>query len=451
VTGLPAGWKRRALVELAGRHGIVSNGDCIESKYQDPNGDVRLIQLADIGDGEFLDRSARFLTATKARELNCTFLKPGDLLIARMPDPLGRACIFPGVGQPSVTAVDVLIWRAGSEAVNTRWLMHAINSPEIRAEIASLASGTTRQRVSGGNLKRLLLPTPPGEEQGRIVANLDTLLARSRQARERLAHISKLRRRYKHAILCAAFRGDLTAEWRSRANASKQSTWRAATIGSLALDIRHGTAVKCHYEPRSTPVIRIPNVSEGRIDTADLKYGEFNKKEIEKLALRPGDLLVIRSNGNIDLVGRGALVTEAVAGYVFAGYLIRLRLDVSQALPEFAALAFEELTIRSELERLAKSTSGVHNINSEQLRSLVLPLPPLPEQSEIARRVKAACSRIDALTGEVARAERLLDRFDKAASSKALRDEMGRHGEGEERACAVISRSTDPAGRRVGG
>ncbi|MFM9597551.1 hypothetical protein ACKI1O_50540, partial [Streptomyces scabiei] len=84
---------------LAGADGLVSDGDWIESKDQDPEGDVRLIQLMDIGDGEFLDKSKRYLNAEAAARLRCTFLEPGDVLIARMPDPLGRACVFPGVGQ----------------------------------------------------------------------------------------------------------------------------------------------------------------------------------------------------------------------------------------------------------------------------------------------------------------------------------------------------------------
>lgn len=90
---------------------VFTDGDWVESKDQDPTGDVRLIQLADIGDGEYLGKSARFLTSSKARELRCTFLKPGDVLIARMPDPLGRACIFPGHLKSAVTVVDVCIVR----------------------------------------------------------------------------------------------------------------------------------------------------------------------------------------------------------------------------------------------------------------------------------------------------------------------------------------------------
>jgi len=93
---LPEGWRLSTIADLVGKEGVFVDGDWVESKDQDPNGDVRLIQLADIGDGIYRDKSARFLTNQKAIALNCTFLEQGDVLIARMPDPLGRTCIFPG-------------------------------------------------------------------------------------------------------------------------------------------------------------------------------------------------------------------------------------------------------------------------------------------------------------------------------------------------------------------
>src|ERR1035441_2972954 len=103
---LPSGWEWKTIPDLVSDDGVFIDGDWVESKDQDPNGDVRLIQLADVGDGAYRDKSDRFMTKAKAEELRCTFLSQGDVLIARMPDPLGRACIFPGDTKPSVTVVD---------------------------------------------------------------------------------------------------------------------------------------------------------------------------------------------------------------------------------------------------------------------------------------------------------------------------------------------------------
>jgi type I restriction enzyme S subunit len=183
---LPDGWTVATIPNLICLNGVLSDGDWIESKDQDPKGIVRLIQLADIGDGKYLNKSARFLTLEKARELNCTFLNEGDLLIARMPDPLGRVCIFPGDEKKSVTVVDVCIVRSGSQGIDHRWLMSVINSPKLRQEIMHMSSGTTRKRISKRNLSEMLIPVPPLNEQRRIVAKIEALKARSQRVKEEL-------------------------------------------------------------------------------------------------------------------------------------------------------------------------------------------------------------------------------------------------------------------------
>jgi type I restriction enzyme S subunit len=180
------------LPEITGNAGVFVDGDWVESKDQDPNGDVRLVQLADIGDGEFLDKSARFLTSQKAAQLRCTYLQPGDILIARMPDPLGRACVFPEGQQPSVTVVDVCIVRPDLKKVWPRWLLHKINSDSFRRNIHDWTTGTTRQRISRGNLAKISFDLPPLKEQRRIAAILDNADALRRKRKRALELLDTL-------------------------------------------------------------------------------------------------------------------------------------------------------------------------------------------------------------------------------------------------------------------
>ena len=208
---LPPGWVHAAIAELAGTDGLMVDGDWVETKDQDPTGEVRLIQLADIGDGIFQNRSSRYLTKDTADRLRCTYLSPSDLLIARMAAPLGRACIFPGLNQPAVTAVDVCIWRGGAEP---RWLMHIINSPQARRLILGDASGTTRQRISGGKLKQVRLPVPPLPEQRRIVARIDELFAEIAEGEAELQRARHGLDTWRRALLKAAVTGELTRDWR---------------------------------------------------------------------------------------------------------------------------------------------------------------------------------------------------------------------------------------------
>lgn len=288
---LPRGWAYAAMAELTGTDGLMVDGDWVETKDQDPDGEVRLIQLADIGDGIFQNRSNRFLTTDTAERLRCTHLFSGDLLIARMAAPLGRACIFPGLSQPAVTAVDVCIWRGG---VEPRWLMHIINSPQARRLILGDASGTTRQRISGGKLKQIRLPMPPLPEQRRIVARIDELFAEIAEGEAALDRARQGLDTWRRALLKAAVTGELTRDWREancpsetgadllarirtqlgglaaetiparrpdmhepRAFFEKPEGWEWARIGDLTEAIDYGTSDKCATDPVGVPVLSV--------------------------------------------------------------------------------------------------------------------------------------------------------------------------------------------------
>ena len=212
---VPPGWVCATVGDIVASDGIFTDGDWVETKDQDPDGDVRLIQLADIGDGNFLDKSSRFLTSAKAHELNCTFLEKGDLLIARMPEPLGRCCIFPlDRVKKYVTVVDVCAVRLGKSPTIAKYVMYAINSPRMRTAIEELKSGSTRKRISRRNLARVEIPLAPQNEQRRIVAKIEELFSELDKSIESLKAARAKLNVYRQAVLKHAFEGKLTAQWR---------------------------------------------------------------------------------------------------------------------------------------------------------------------------------------------------------------------------------------------
>lgn len=171
------------LAELLEDAELFVDGDWVETKDQDPAGSVRLTQLADVGVGGWLDRSRRFMTPEAAERLKCTYLQRGDVLIARMPDPIGRACVFPGDERLCVTAVDVCVVRPG-RTVDARWLVGALNSTQVRRQIERLATGTTRSRISRRNLGRVALPFVNLEGQrnfARRAAEVEDTIVRCRE------------------------------------------------------------------------------------------------------------------------------------------------------------------------------------------------------------------------------------------------------------------------------
>ena len=499
MTELPQGWAKASLQELAGVEGLVTDGDWIESKDQDPDGKVRLIQLMDIGDGEFRNRSARYLTTDAAARLNCTFLEAGDVLIARMPDPLGRACVFPGVGQPAVTAVDVLVWRSGKGGADPRWLMHFVNTPEIREVIADQAGGTTRQRVAGGRLKALSLPSPPISEQRRIVTKLDGLFTRTKAARGELDRIPLLIEHYKHAILEQAFTGALTADWRSalpchpmpqtlrevrksrirnelssrRAKAlanvptvsghlpALPSSWAWVCVEELASDeprsIQSGpfgsSLLHSEFGTEGCLVIGIDNVSDGQfVPGAQHRIVEERFLELSKYRARPGDVLITV----MATIGRTCVVPENIEPSIITKHVYRITVDPRLCVPDYLMNA-----LRGSSAVLAQMGANVRGqtrpgINGEIVRRLFVPLAPKDEQTEIVRRLNTAMDWLDLVADEQEKATTLLDHLDQGLLAKAFRGELVPQDPDEEPAERLLERIRSERigrhnGRRVRG
>lgn len=204
-------WIECTLDELVSQQGLFSDGDWVEKKDQEIDGEVRLIQLADIGDGFFRDKSNKRVTHKWAIENNCSFLKTGDILIARMPDPLGRATIFPLEGEEKyITAVDVAILRTSNIYINQNYLLHLINSPSIRNQIDKLKSGTTRKRISRKNLNKIPIQIASPPEQRAIVAKIEELFSDLDKGVANLKKAQAQLKVYRQAVLKKAFDGELT-------------------------------------------------------------------------------------------------------------------------------------------------------------------------------------------------------------------------------------------------
>ncbi|MBO5567829.1 MAG: restriction endonuclease subunit S, partial [Clostridia bacterium] len=186
--------------EIAGESGIFLDGDWIEKKDQDENGRVRLIQLADIGTGVFRDKSDRYITEEKAKELNCTMLHKGDILIARLGEPLCKACVFPYDGL-YITAVDVAILRICNSIVNPNYLVFLLNSPWFKEQVKKYESGTTRKRISRKNLEQIEMVFPPLPEQERIVARIEELFSQLDAGVETLKKTKAQLAVYRQAVL----------------------------------------------------------------------------------------------------------------------------------------------------------------------------------------------------------------------------------------------------------
>ncbi|MFZ2411068.1 MAG: hypothetical protein WAW23_05830, partial [Candidatus Methanoperedens sp.] len=195
-------------------------------------------------------------------------------------------------------------------------------------------------------------------------------------------------------------------------------------LDDLLIDIRYGTAQKCSVEPIGAPVLRIPNITDNGINHEKLKYCTLEESEMQRLALRNGDLLMIRSNGSVELLGKTALVTEREQGFAYAGYLMRLRVDASRILPAYLNLCLRSQECRDQIEMPARSTSGVNNINSQEVRSLSVMIPALPKQRDIVLRVARLFALADAIEKQVAAGTARVEKLTHAILAKAFRGEL---------------------------
>lgn len=177
--------------------------------------------------------------------------------------------------------------------------------------------------------------------------------------------------------------------------------WSYVRLGSLIDEPTYGTSKKCDYETGEVGVLRIPNISHGAIDPFDLKFASFGEDEIKTLSLADGDLLTIRSNGSLSLVGSCALVTEKETTFLFAGYLIRLRPNRTIVTPNFLLHVLSSELLRRQIEAAAKSTSGVNNINTGEIQNLIIPMPSLEEQDAILKILEASISNINVTAIEI--------------------------------------------------
>ncbi|MFZ7170405.1 MAG: restriction endonuclease subunit S [Bacteroidota bacterium] len=150
------------------------DGDWIESKDQSEEG-IRLLQLADIGIREFFNKSARFISEETFKRLRCFEVLPDDVIIARMPDPIGRACIVPDTNEKMITAVDCCIARVNQGHSSNKFLMYLLNTREFLHSANLLASGTTRQRIARKTMEQMKVPKPNLSIQEEIFGRLDTL------------------------------------------------------------------------------------------------------------------------------------------------------------------------------------------------------------------------------------------------------------------------------------
>ena len=261
------------------------------------------------------------------------------------------------------------------DGVDREFIAFLLRRNETVDYVMSSVTGARMPRTDMKALMSLPVPLPPLDEQRRIVgilnraAKIERLRAR---AQERL-------REFVPALFVRMF-GDPV---------ENPMGWDVRPLGAFCILTQYGTSKKATNQADGLPVLRMGNVTyRGDLDCTDLKWVTLSESDVEKHLLRTGDILFNRTNSK-ELVGKTGIWDgrfEAVA----ASYFIRLRVDETCVCPTYVWAFMNSPATKQRLFEAARGAIGQANINAKELKSLLLPVPPIDLQRWYAELVETA-------------------------------------------------------------
>lgn len=296
------------------------------------------------------------------------------------------------------------------------YLLHVID------ELYSKTHGSGMVHITLKPFKATPIPVPPLNTQKKIAEIISKLFSSLDEAKEKSQEVVDGFETRKAAILHKAFSAKLTAKWREENNVSANS-WEETKLGYVLREIKYGTSEKSDYSYTGIPVLRIPNIGDMELIFDDIKFlRQHDCLPNEYLA--ENDILIIRSNGSKDLVGKCALVKNLDQKYTYASFLIRLRV-LEDVFSPYIVWYLNSENARRQLFGKAKSSAGIHNINSKEISDIDIVIPHISEQKEIVRILQKLIKK-ETHAKEVA--ETVIMQIDSIKNSildRAFRGELG--------------------------
>jgi type I restriction enzyme, S subunit len=395
-----------------------------------------------------------------------TAFRDGDVIMAKITPCMenGKAaiarCLTSGLGFGS-TEFHVL---RPMERVLAEYVYYFIRQESFRQAAEMEMTGSVGQkRVPADFIENAEIPLPPLAEQKRIVEAIERLTARVDAARARLAAVPTILKRFRQAVLAAACSGRLTEDWRESHPSSLDALprqlpsasvakrrgrlWGGGEVPELTDDERESvpaswqwfkvaelgsspeTSVQIgpmsmkssEFTDHGTVVLNVGCVQAGWIDESKCDHLPPDKAAgFARYSITPGDVLFTRSG----TVGRCAVAEQRHDGHVMTFHLLRVRPDQARCLSQYLWAVFQGCpSIRRQTgEGQIGSTRG--GFNTGLLSALDVPLPSLPEQAEIVRRVELLMKLADAIERRVAAAKARADKLTQSVLAKAFRGEL---------------------------
>lgn len=284
------------------------------------------------------------------------------------------------VGPTNVAPVDCAIGRGLAAlrplgGVSTGYLLWAVR--QSVGNLIEQATGSTFEAITGSQLRSHRVAVAPLVEQERIVAAIEEHFSRLDAVELGLQRGLQQLDTLKSAVLVEAF----------HASRGLPSHWNWTTIGEVA-EVRGGIQKQPKRRPNKNPApfLRVANVLRGELLLDEVHQIEVFDGELQKYRLQAGDLLVVEGNGSPQQIGRAACWEGEIADCVHQNHLIRVR-PGPNLVPRYLALYWNAPHTASVLREVASSTSGLYTLSTAKVKSIPIPLAPLPEQQRIAEEV----------------------------------------------------------------
>ena len=264
------------------------------------------------------------------------------------------------------------------------------------------SAGSLSPRTSWRALQDFEFPLPPLDEQKRITEILWAADEAFNQHQQSNNNLMSVKRTLLNRLTVRGIGQHSTQHTRL---GEIPAHWRLAIVEDVTSICQYGLSIPLN-ESGQYPILRMMNYDDGRIIAKDLKYVDLDDANLNSFKVHKGDILFNRTN-SADLVGKvGIFYLEG--NYVFASYLVRLRADQNQILPDFL-----NYYLNSELGQrrlLAYATPGVSqsNISAGNLKKVLVPLPPMEEQKQIVEVLNNLERRKHLQRNHVAEAQKCL-------------------------------------------
>lgn len=360
----------KTIMKLSDMCIMFEDGDWIESKDQSDDG-IRLLQTGNIGEGKFLEKEGkeRFISRETFEKLKCKEVFSGDILISRLPEPVGRACLVPEKKQRMITAVDCTICRIDDKKIRRRYLCYYLQSANYYTQLKNSITGTTRKRISRKNLGNIEIKIPNDKKQEEVIKQLDLIVEIIDNKKKKLQLLDTL---VKSRFVEMFGDPDTNAkDWEEDALSEK-------------LNVVGGYAFKSDQfdENSGIPVLRIANINAGYFKPVNMVYWKEDKN-LERYAVYPGDLVMSLTG----TVGKDDYGNVCILSNDYEMYYLNQRnakLEIKEGINKHylsQLLKFEQ--IKKKLTGISRGVRQA-NISNKDILNLVVPIPPIELQNQFA-------------------------------------------------------------------